>query len=73
MLRKVFGPKRNEAKGMCKRLRNEKLSEVYASPTIIQMFKSKIIRLAGNVAHVGNRTGACWILVGKPDSKGPPG
>ena len=51
---------------MCKRLRNEKLSEVYASPNFIQVFKSRIIILVGNVAQVGDRTGVCWVLVRKP-------
>jgi len=73
VLRKVFGPKRDEVTGMCKRLRNEKLSELYASPNIILLFKSRIIILVGNVAHVGDRTGACWVLVRKPNSERPPG
>jgi len=57
---------------MWKRLRKEKLPELYTSPNIIQVFKSRIIRWAGNVARVGVRTGACLVLVGKPDRKRPP-
>jgi hypothetical protein len=73
MLRKVFGPKRDKVTGMWKRLHNEKLPELYVSPNIIPVIKSRIMRWAGNVARVGDRTGACWVLVGKPERKRPPG
>jgi len=72
VLRRVFGPKRDEITGMWKRLRKEKIPQLYASPNIIQVFKSRIVRWAGNVACVGARTGACWVLVGKSDKKRPP-
>ena len=51
VLRKVIGPKRNEITGEWRRLHNEELNDLY-SPNIIQVIKSRRVRLAGNVAHM---------------------
>jgi hypothetical protein len=47
MLRKIFGPKRDEVKGGCRELHNEELHNLYSSPVIITMTKSRRMRWAG--------------------------
>jgi hypothetical protein len=42
VLRKIFGPKRDELTGECRRLHNEELSDVYSSPTIVRVFQRKM-------------------------------
>jgi hypothetical protein len=73
VLRKIFGPKRNEAIGEWRRLHNEQLYEysLYSSPNIIRVIKSRRVRWAGHVARMGNRIGAYKVLVGKPEGKRP--
>jgi len=51
VLRKVFGPKWDEGRGEWRRLNNEALSELYCSPNIVRVIKSKIMRWAGHVAR----------------------
>jgi len=46
---------------------------MYCSPNIVQMVKSRIMRLAGHVAHMGERRGIYRVLVGKPEGKKPLG
>jgi hypothetical protein len=58
--RRIFGPKREEVAGCWRRLHNEELHDLYASPNIIRGMKSRRFRLAGHVA----RMGVGW-LVGK--------
>jgi hypothetical protein len=57
VLRKIIGPKRNEITGEWRRLHNEELNDLY-SPNIIQVIKSRRVRLAGNVACMGVIRGA---------------
>ena len=57
VLRRIFGPKRDEVTGEWKRLHNKELYALYSSPNIIQVVKSKIIRWAGHVARMGERRG----------------
>jgi hypothetical protein len=54
-LRKIFGPKRDEVIGGWRKLDNEELHNLYCSPSIIRMIKSRRIRLAGHVARMGRR------------------
>jgi hypothetical protein len=53
MLRRIFGPKREEVAGGWGRLHNEELHNLYASLNIIRVIKSRRMRLAGHVAHMG--------------------
>jgi hypothetical protein len=73
VLRKVFGQKRDEVKGEWRKLHNEELRDLYSSPSIIRIIKSKKIRWAGHVARMGEKRNAYVLLVGKPEGKGPLG
>ena len=65
MLRRIFGPKRDEVTGEWRRLHNNELYALYSSPNIIRVIKSGRLRWAGHVACMGDRRGAYRILVGK--------
>jgi hypothetical protein len=54
MLR-IFGPKRDEVTGGWRKLHNEELCDLYSSPSIIRMIKSRKIRWAGHVARMGEK------------------
>jgi hypothetical protein len=56
-----------------KKLRNDELHNLYSSPNIIRMIKSRMMRWAGHVARMGDMTDACRILVGEPEGKKPRG
>jgi hypothetical protein len=56
VLRRIFGPKRDEVTGGWRKLHNEELHDLYSSPSIIKMIKSRIIRWAGHVARMGEKT-----------------
>jgi hypothetical protein len=71
VLRRVFGPKRDEVTGEWRKLHNEELNDLYSSPNIIWVIKSRIMRWAGHVACMEERRGAYRVLVGKPEGKGP--
>jgi hypothetical protein len=66
VLRRIFGPKRDEVTGEWRRLHNKELYAVYSSPNIIQVIKSRRLKWAGHVARMGERRGAYRALVGKP-------
>jgi hypothetical protein len=55
VLRKIFGLKRDEVTGECRKLHNEKLSDLYSLPSIIRIIKSRRMRWAGHVARMGRR------------------
>ena len=69
MLRRVFGPTREEVTGEWRRLHNEELYALYSSPEIIRVIKSGRQRWSGRVARMGERRGAYRVLVGKPDGR----
>jgi hypothetical protein len=73
VLRRIFGPKRDEVTGDWRKLHNEELHRLYYSPSIIRMIKSRRMRWAGHVARMGEKRNACRILVGKPEGKRPLG
>jgi hypothetical protein len=62
-----------EAAGGCRRLQNEELHNLYATPNITREIKSGKMRWAGHVAHIGEVRNEYNILVGKPKRKGPLG
>jgi hypothetical protein len=69
VLRRIFGPKRDEVTGEWRRLHNKELYAVYYSPNIIRVIKSRRLRWAGHVARMGERRGAYRVLVEKPEGK----
>jgi hypothetical protein len=69
VLRRIFGPKRDEVTGEWRRLHNKELYALYSSPNIIQVIKSKRLRWARHVACMGERRGAYRALVGKPEGR----
>jgi len=68
VLRRIFGPKREEVVGGWRRLHNEELHNLYASPNIIRLIMSRMRRWAENVARMGEMRNAYKILVRKPQS-----
>jgi hypothetical protein len=73
VLRRIFGPRRDEVTGDWKKLHNEELHNFYSSPNIIRMIKSRRIRWAGHVARMGETRNAYRILVGKREGRRPLG
>ena len=71
VLRRIFGPKRDEVTWEWRKLHNKELNDMYSSSNIIWVIKSRIMRWAGHVAHMGERSGAYRILVGRPEGKSP--
>jgi len=57
LLRRIFGPRRDEVTGECRRLHNEELNDLYCSPNIVQVIKSRRMRWAGHVACMGEERG----------------
>jgi hypothetical protein len=73
VLRRIFGPKRDEVMGEWRKLHNEELRDLYSSPSIIRIIKSRRMRWAGHVARMGEKRKAYRLLVGKPEGKRPLG
>jgi hypothetical protein len=67
----IFGPKRDEVTGGWRKLHNKELHNLYSSPSIIRMIKSRKMRWAGHVAWMGENCNAYATLVGKPEGKRP--
>ena len=70
VLRRIFGPRKDEITGEWRRLHNEELNDLYCSPNIVRVIKSRRMRWAGHVAHMGEERGLCRVLVGKPGERG---
>jgi hypothetical protein len=73
VLRRIFGPKRDEVTGEWRKLYNEELHNLYSSPNIIRIIKSRMMRWAGHVARMGEKRNTYRILVGKPEGRRPLG
>jgi hypothetical protein len=73
VLRRIFGPKRNEVTGEWRKLHNEELHDLYSTPSIIRIIKSRRMRWAGHVARMGEKRNAYRLLVLKPEGKRPLG
>ena len=73
VLRRIFGPRRDEVTGEWRRLHNEELNDLYSSPNIVRVIKSRIMRWAENVARMGEEREMYRVLVGKPEGKRPLG
>jgi hypothetical protein len=69
VLRRIFGPKRDEATGGWRKLHNEKFNNFYSSPSVIKVIKLKRIRWTGHVARIGEKKNAYRILLGTPEGK----
>jgi hypothetical protein len=69
VLRRIFGPKRDEVIGDWRKLHNEELHNLYCSQSVIRIIKSRRIRWAEHVARMGEKMNAYRILVGKPEGK----
>ena len=67
VLRRVFGPKRDEVRGEWRKLHNDKLSDLYSLPNVVRVVKSRRMRWAGHVARMGAGRGLHRVLVGKPE------
>jgi hypothetical protein len=64
VLRRIFGPKREERES-CRKLHNDELRSLYSSPNIIRVFKSRRMRWAGHVARIGEERDFYRVLFGK--------
>jgi hypothetical protein len=70
VLRRIFGKKKDEVTGNWRKWHNEELHNLYSSPSIIRMIKSRRITWTGNVAEkMGEKRNAYMILAGKPEGK----
>jgi hypothetical protein len=72
VLRRLFGPKRDEVMGEWRKLHSEELHNLYSSPDIRQI-KSRQMRWVGHVARMGEENKLYKVLVGKPEGKRPLG
>jgi hypothetical protein len=73
VLRRVFGPKREEVTEEWRKLHNEELNDMYSLPNIVRVVKSRRMRWVGHVARMGEGRGVHRVLVGKPEGRRPLG
>ena len=73
MLRRIFGPRRDEVTREWRKLHNEDFSDLYCSPNIVRVIKSERMRWTGHVARMGEKRGVYRVLVRKPEGKRPLG
>jgi hypothetical protein len=71
LLRRVFGPKRDEVTGVWRKLHIEELNDLYSLPNIVRVVKSRRMRWARHVARMVEERGVHRVLVGKPEGKRP--
>jgi len=73
VLRRIFGPTRDEVTWEWWRLHNEELNDLYSSPNIVRVIKSRRMRWAGHLARMGEERRVYRVLVEKPEGKKPLG
>jgi hypothetical protein len=73
LIRRLCGPRREEVAGGCRRLHNEELHNLYTSPNVIRVIKSRRMGWAGHVSVMGKMRNAYNILARKPEGKSPLG
>jgi len=73
VLRRLFGPKRDEVTGDWRKLHNKERNVLYSSPNIFRVIKSRRMRWAGHVARMMESRSVYRVLVGKPEGKRPLG
>jgi hypothetical protein len=73
VLRRIFGPKRDEVTGGWRKFYNEELRDLYSSLSTIRIIRSRRMRGAGHVARMEEKRNTYRLLVGKPDGKRPLG
>jgi hypothetical protein len=71
VLRRICGPNKDEVTGEWRKLHNAEFYDLYSTPNIIWVIKSRRMRWVGHVAHVGDRRGAYRVLVGRLEGKRP--
>jgi len=69
VLRRIFGPRRDEVTGEWMILHNEELNDLCSLPNFARVIKSRRMRWAGLVARMGDERGVYRVLVGKPEGK----
>jgi hypothetical protein len=72
VLRRILGPKR-DADGSWRKLHNDELHNLYSSPNIVRVIKSRRMRWAGHMARMGEGRGVYRVFVGRPEDKRPLG
>jgi hypothetical protein len=70
VLRRLFGPRRDEVAGEWRKLHNEELNDLHSSPKIVRVINSRRMRWTGHVARMGERGGLYRVLMEKPEEKG---
>jgi hypothetical protein len=73
VLRRVFGPKRDEVTGEWRKIHNEELRGLYSLPNIVRVVKSRRMRWAGNFARMGEGRVVHRVVMWKPEGKRPLG
>jgi hypothetical protein len=73
IFRRIFGPKKDEVRREWRKIHNEEVNDLYCSPNIVRVIKSRRMKWAGHVAGMAVRRGVYRVLVGKPEGKRPLG
>jgi hypothetical protein len=73
VLKRIFRPKRDGVTGGWRKLHNEELHNLYSSPRIIRIIKSRRLRWVGQLSRIGEKRNVYRLFVGKPEGKRPLG
>jgi len=69
VLRRIFGPRKDQVMGEWRRSHNEELNDLYSSPHIVRVLKSRRMRWGGHVTRMGEERGVYRVLLGKPEGR----